>query len=444
MGSFKRITLFLGDIIALYAALIAVLWVRNGDVFATRFAEHVIPFSIVFCAWLLVFYIAGLYDLRRLRNTIEFLKTLWLTLAVNAVLAVLFFYLIPFFGISPRRNLFFVLVLVALILTSWRRLFNRFALSREPAVNVVVIGETETTEELTAFLREHPQLGYRTTTWFEGDSLPPFLKTRGGVRQFMRENKIELVVVPLHIQKNAEFSEIFYTMLVSGVRITDLTQLYETLLRKVPLRDLDEAWFLEHVGDQHRFYDNLKRAAESLFAVLLQIVLVPLELAIAILIRTTSPGPVIYRQVRVGRHGKEFVLYKFRTMRADAERHGPQWAHAHDQRVTPIGTVLRMSHLDELPQLVNIIRGELSFVGPRPERPEFVKDLKEKVPFYEVRHLVKPGVTGWAQIHHPSDKTLDDVFEKLQYDIYYLKNRSFVLDLAILVKTVKTLFVTPR
>jgi lipopolysaccharide/colanic/teichoic acid biosynthesis glycosyltransferase len=148
---------------------------------------------------------------------------------------------------------------------------------------------------------------------------------------------------------------------------------------------------------------------------------------------------VIYRQLRMGQNGQPFMLYKFRTMRNDAEKHGAQWSSgSNDARVTAFGKFLRASHLDELPQLWNIIRGDISFVGPRPERPEFVSELKKKIPYYEIRLILKPGLTGWAQINHHADRDLDDVSEKLQYDIYYLENRSLIFDALIILRTVKT------
>jgi len=168
-----------------------------------------------------------------------------------------------------------------------------------------------------------------------------------------------------------------------------------------------------------------------------------LEILIAILVAVTSSGPAIYKQVRVGKNGRHFTLYKFRTMRQDAEKQGAQWATKGDARATPVGKFLRASHLDELPQLANIIRGDISFVGPRPERPEWVEKLEKQIPYYEARLLVKPGISGWAQLNHRADLALEDVKEKLQYDIYYLKNRSLILDLAIIVKTIKTFFVNP-
>jgi lipopolysaccharide/colanic/teichoic acid biosynthesis glycosyltransferase len=224
----------------------------------------------------------------------------------------------------------------------------------------------------------------------------------------------------------------------------DLDRFYETVMRKVPLAEIEETWFLENIEGVARFYDPFKKAIEFLASIAIFMILLPIEILVALLVRSTSRGPVIYRQIRVGQGEREFTLYKFRTMRRDAERTGAQWAAQNDSRATPVGKLLRATHLDELPQLWNIIRGDISFVGPRPERPEFVAKLKAQVPFYEMRLFVKPGVTGWAQIHYRADLTLEDVEQKLQYDIYYLKNRSLFLDLTIILKTLKSIFVTPR
>jgi lipopolysaccharide/colanic/teichoic acid biosynthesis glycosyltransferase len=158
-------------------------------------------------------------------------------------------------------------------------------------------------------------------------------------------------------------------------------------------------------------------------------------------VKITSDGAAIFKQKRVGKNGSEFTIYKFRTMKIDAEKNGPQWAnYFNDSRATKIGKFLRTTHLDELPQLVNIIKGELSFIGPRPERPEFVESLKKEIPYYELRHLTRPGVTGWAQINFRYGATVKEAYEKTQFDIYYIKNNSPFLDLSILLKTIKFLF----
>ena len=257
----------------------------------------------------------------------------------------------------------------------------------------------------------------------------------------VKKHHINLAVFPTHAKHYDTHAKTFYELLASGIQVLDLSSFYELVFRKIPLRETDEAWFLEnHIG-QGKFYDDLKRGMEVISAVFLSIVLSPLLIVIAILVRITSRGPSIYRQARIGEQEKPFTLFKFRTMKADAERGGAQWAQPNDARSTPIGRFLRYAHLDELPQLANILKGDLSFVGPRPERPEFVTLLEEKVPHYKIRHLVRPGITGWAQINYRYGASVEDAEEKLQYDIYYLKNRSLILDVAIILKTIKSFFV---
>jgi lipopolysaccharide/colanic/teichoic acid biosynthesis glycosyltransferase len=179
-------------------------------------------------------------------------------------------------------------------------------------------------------------------------------------------------------------------------------------------------------------------------AVILQVLFLPLEILVALLIKLTSPGPIIYTQVRTGRDGKPFTLYKFRTMRIDAEQAGPQWSTRGDTRVTWIGRILRYTHVDEFPQLWNVLKGEIAFVGPRPERPEFEETLTQEIPHYRVRHLVKPGITGWAQVSYRYGSSVEDAYEKLQFDLHYLRNASIIMDAFVLLKTLKTFILTPR
>ena len=234
--------------------------------------------------------------------------------------------------------------------------------------------------------------------------------------------------------------------MASGIAVYDVPAFYEEVFRKVPLKNVEESWFLEHISIRRNVYDDLKRIGEAILATLTGIIILPLVVFLALLIRISSRGPVIFSQKRVGAQNRIFTLYKFRTMRAlaadgSAETKGAEWAKSGDARITFIGRILRYSHLDELPQLWNIIRGDLSFVGPRPERPEFVSLLEKEIPYYDIRHLITPGVTGWAQINYPYGSSVEDSYEKLQFDVYYLKNRSLILDIAVILKTLRTLFI---
>jgi exopolysaccharide biosynthesis polyprenyl glycosylphosphotransferase len=439
----KTFFLLLGDIVVLYAALLLALWLRYGAAFYDEFMRHHAgPFTVIFALWLIVFYIAGLYDLRRLRNDLEFLKTLFLTLVVNAFLAIILFYLVPAFGIAPKTNLLIFLAVFAIVEILWRRGFNRLAGRGDSPNRVLLVGDGALADEIENAIRENPQLGYGIDVKISADSAE---REPAALERLAEDLGVNMVVVPRHLKRNSEFALTLYRLFGHGIKVIDLASFYELVLHKIPLADLEEAWFLENIESAARFYDPLKRALELIFAFAVGVILLPFELLFALFIIITSPGPAIYRQARVGRYGQPFTLYKFRTMRNDAEKDGAQWSSGKaDARVTALGRLLRASHLDELPQLWNVIRGDISFVGPRPERPEFVAKLKEQVPYYDMRLLVKPGVSGWAQLNHRADLTLDDVEQKLQYDIYYLKNRSAILDLAIVVRTIKSVFVNPR
>jgi exopolysaccharide biosynthesis polyprenyl glycosylphosphotransferase len=222
-----------------------------------------------------------------------------------------------------------------------------------------------------------------------------------------------------------------------GVEILPVTALYERHFGKVPLRTIDETWFITSLAETHRgLYLNLKRAGDLLCALVGLILSAPIMLLAALAIRLDSRGPVFYSQIRLGEQCRSFRIYKFRTMRVDAEINGAAWAQKNDPRITRLGGLLRKSRLDELPQLINVLRGDLSIVGPRPERPEFVTTLKEQIPFYNRRHMVKPGLTGWAQVRYVYGASIEDAREKLQYDLYYIKNRSLLLDVEIVLRTV--------
>ncbi|MBU6500585.1 MAG: sugar transferase [Patescibacteria group bacterium] len=441
--------LVLGDILTLYLSLLSALILRYQSGFYKQIGAHLYPFTIIFATWLVIFYIAGLYDLRRLRNNLEFIKIFWLTLSVSAGVAVLFFYLIPIFGITPKTNLFLFLMVFAIAEILWRREFNKTMSTKEAPNKVIVINgnDSENIKTTDRLDREWmSNLGYEIVSSFDGNDIANNPKK---LSEAVASGKVNLLVISRKLKNNPKLTKLFYDFLNDGVEIKDLPNFYELVARKIPLADLEESWFIENLADHQKFYDQLKGAWEFLAAIILAIILSPLLLLFAIVTKLSSPGPVIYKQQRVGRHGRGFTFYKFRTMHAlaadgSAETKGAEWAKQGDSRTTAFGKFLRHTHLDELPQLWNIIKGNLSFVGPRPERPEFVKVLEEKIPYYEIRHLVKPGVTGWAQIHHRADLSEDDVVEKLQYDIYYIKNRSPILDLAIILKTIKTLFVTPE
>jgi exopolysaccharide biosynthesis polyprenyl glycosylphosphotransferase len=228
----------------------------------------------------------------------------------------------------------------------------------------------------------------------------------------------------------------------SGMRIYGLADFYEQLWYKVPVMHTQGGWLVfAHGFDllHNPLGLRVKRLLDMIFALSLLLVAIPLMLLVAIMIKAESRGPVIFRQTRTGLDGREFELLKFRSMVQDAERDGPQWTQEGDPRATRLGRVIRLLHIDELPQLVNVLRGEMSFIGPRPERPEFNQLLEKEIPLYDLRNLVRPGITGWAQVMYLYGASIEDAREKLQYDLYYIKNYSVLLDIAILFKTLRVI-----
>ena len=436
----KQLLLATGDIISLYLALFLMLWVRYGTFFYARlFNTHIEPFTIVFAIWIIAYYIAGLYDLPLLKNNFEFKKRWGATTLLNTLIAALFFYgVLSYFFISPRANLAIFLAVFALLNYSWRHLYNFWLAKTDPVSRLLVIGSTKTSEEIVAYLEKNPQLGYRVNYWMK-EGLQD--KELDHLAQIIIANRINTLVIPAHLKKDARAAKTIYKTLLLGIEVLDLAALYELIFQKVPLAELEEVWFLENLVKKHKVYDLVSRPLEFLLALILTIIFLLPAILIAFLIKVTSPGSAFFTQRRIGRDGKEFVMWKFRTMKADAEKDGPQWANYHqDNRVIPgIGKFMRWIHLDELPQLYNILRGELSFVGPRPERPEFVERLRKELPFYDFRHLTTPGITGWAQINYRYAASTTDAYQKLQYDIYYIKNNSPLLDLLIILKTVRFL-----
>jgi len=227
---------------------------------------------------------------------------------------------------------------------------------------------------------------------------------------------------------------------LQGTPVYKLSDFYETLWYKLPSSLLKDTWFVFSGGFNlvsSRVSLKFKRFIDIVFAGLLLVVISPLILLTAIAIKLDSPGSIFYSQFRSGLNGKPFRVYKFRSMYQDAEKRGAQWAKERDPRITRVGNFIRLTRIDELPQIWNVFRGEMSMIGPRPERPEFDEKLKEVIPYYEIRYLIKPGITGWAQVMYPYGASVEDSYQKLSYDIYYIKNYSLWLDLAIVLKTIR-------
>lgn len=427
MSKLKVFLVLLFDVAFFYLSLFLALFIRQYPYYQAHFFyEHFFPFSIILVITIVSFYIIGLYDLRQFKNNINFVKNFSLGIVITFIFALALFYLVPIFGITPRFNLLLFTLIFAISDFLLRLIFNN--IFKRQYINTFFVGTSLKIEEIKNFLSQSPQLGYKIKG--EGLTLPtPY---------FIQQEKIDLIVVDNKKEKDVPLN--YFNL---GIDIQSVQKFYENIFQKIPLEALDENWFFENIINRKPIYQAIKNIFEFVSAVLLLIILSPLLLLISLLIKLTSEGPALYKQKRVGKNGKVFTLYKFRTMIKDAEKYGIKKDNEEDWRVTKIGKILRKTHLDELPQLWNIIKGELSFVGPRPERPEFVEEFKQKIPFYEIRLIVKPGLTGWAQINFPHGLTLDDAYQKLEYDIFYIKNRSLILDMLIMIKTIRSFFTNP-
>ncbi|MFH1867226.1 MAG: exopolysaccharide biosynthesis polyprenyl glycosylphosphotransferase [Patescibacteria group bacterium] len=432
----KQKILLLGDILFLYLSLWLALLIRYGGIDERVLTIHLKPFSIIFILWLIIFYIIGLYDIKNLKNSYQLIEKVVIGILIGSTMAIIIFYLVPQFEIAPKTNLVLFSGVYLILVTGWRLLFNYT--TAKPLSRALIIGQGKEIEELINFFGQHPQLGYHLCQhWSEEQAASK------NISELVKLDKINTIIVPKTFGQRDELFKKIYATLILGVEVIDITTAYENILRKVPLSEIQQIWLLTNLTKSHRIYEVIKRPLEFLISLALLVLLSPLIVLIWLLVRITSHGPGFYRQIRISKNEQQFTMYKFRTMINDAEISGYQWSPKQDPRVTPLGKILRTTHIDELPQLINIIKGNLSFVGPRPERPEFIDQLKKEIPYYDTRHLVKPGLTGWAQINYRYASSIKDAYEKLQYDIFYLKNRSITLDVLILIKTINSFFNNP-
>ncbi|MFH1769763.1 MAG: sugar transferase [Parcubacteria group bacterium] len=430
----RKFTLFLGDIAILYGALYGTLLLRYGGDFQSHMDQHIIPFTLIFIVWLIAFYITDLYEISIAKNSLQFFTRLFYTIIVNAVIALSFFYLIPYFEIAPKRNLFIFLALALALFIAWRWLFNRLLIKNGIMNNTLIIGACPQSYEIYEFLLKHPQLGYNALGILDVQE-----KTAVEIlEKLVRQKKARVLVLSPDAYKIPDIIQILYSLLSLRIEFYSLSGFYEQVTGKVPLEVIDQGWFINNLSEgRKRVYETASRATDILGAIIMGLVSLIFYPFIMIAIKASSRGPIFYSHKRIGQAGKIFTLTKFRSMIANAEINtGAVWTQENDPRITKVGSFLRKTRLDELPQLWNILKGDMSFVGPRSERPEFHEKLKREIPFYEERYLIKPGLTGWSQLKFGYGASVEDAKGKLQYDLYYIKNRSLLFDLGIVLKTV--------
>lgn len=433
----KKLSLLWGDIIILYVSLWLALNIRYQFYIAPDLWKyHLISFSVIYFFWLIIFYINGLYDLKLARNDHIFYVILFRAFLMAASFAAIFFYFIPYFIITPKTNLFLDIIISSFLFLIWRHAFNHFIKTPTLLNNVLIIGKNKETEELINHLKNNPQLGYYPKRNLDHQEIRLIFDL---IENLVRDN-IQIIVTAVDPHKDGKLVKNLYQCLPLKITLMDLPTFYETIIGKIPISAIEEIWFLENLMNNNKeLYEALKRAIDVILAISFGVLTVPFYPLVALAIKLNSPGSIFYKQTRVGQDGKIFTLIKFRSMVENAEKNGAQWTIENDSRITFVGNFLRKSRIDELPQTWNVLKNDMSFIGPRPERPEiaFGKNFPDHIPFYQIRHLIKPGLTGWAQVNYHYGASVEDAFEKLQFDLYYLKNRSFALDLDILLKTIK-------
>jgi sugar transferase (PEP-CTERM system associated) len=393
----------------------------------------------------LCFYYNDLYDLTIVHSSRELLIRLLQAAGAATILVALLYLLIPSMALGNR---IFVssLVIFLIAIIAWRLLFNRLAYASHLEERVLIVGTGATARMVARQIQSQHDFGYRVIGYIDdsptrgnGVLNPATIGGAEDIPRIVEQYDVDRIVVGLSDRRGRlPISELLQAKL-SGVRVEDATTTYERLTGKILIDDLKPSWLIFSDGFViSRWTRFSKRLFDLVFASVAFVLAAPLTLLTALAVYLDSDGPVLYCQERVGENGRRFTVFKFRSMCVDAEREGtPMWAKDKDDRVTRVGRFIRKTRLDELPQLWNVLRGDMSFVGPRPERAFFVEQLAKEIPFYQQRHAVKPGVTGWAQVKYEYGSSVEDAMEKLRYDLYYIKHLSIALDLSIVFDTVK-------
>lgn len=331
-----------------------------------------------------------------------------------------------------------------LVQNTWQSLFHKSNDAFFFAQKIIVIGTATTAHNVEALIADSPGkyalVGYiRTPADPVTVDSSKILGHIDDIVEIARQTSANAIVIALTERRGNLVAEKLVTCKLMGVRIIDYPSFYELVTGKIPVEHINPSWLVQSSGFLITpFIRLLKKILDVLFASLLLAVCLPFFPLVALAIKMDSPGPIFYFQKRVGLHGRQFTIYKFRSMTMDSEKEsGAAWAQENDPRVTRFGTFMRKTRIDELPQLINVLKGDMSFIGPRPERPEFVEQISRVTPYYAERHAIKPGITGWAQIMYPYGASLGDSVEKLRYDLYYINNLSLFLELFIIFETIK-------
>lgn len=394
-------------------------------------------------------YYNDLYDLKITDTLTELSIRLLQALGASAIFLAIVYFIFP--GVIISEGIFIIsTVFVIVLLVSWRigytQILNRGLFNQK----IIILGSSDTAKEITKKIMEKTDSGYEIgAVIMEVQRQNQDISQKQGIIrkeayenicQLAKQKGIRKIVVALKEKRGAFPVQELLECRVNGIDIIDGNSFYEMLTGKLIVEQINPSWLIFSQGFQKTWSQKIfKRTIDLVLSVLMLTVFLPIIILVAIVITLDSKGPVFFSQERIGENHKPYMVHKFRSMRSDAEKDtGPVWAKENDDRVTRVGNFIRKWRIDEIPQLWNVLKGEMSFVGPRPEREHFVKQLMEIIPYYSERFTVKPGLTGWAQVSYGYGASIEDAIEKLNYDLFYIKNMSILMDLMIVARTVKT------
>ena len=444
---------------AVFAETLCLVWCVLGAYYirlrqsplAAHDPSRILPKAFLIAAIFQLFlHLNDIYGFRKPRPSKEYAIRVCQALAMSTIALCVLYFAAP--DVMVGRGVFGIsLVLSTVFVVLWHTFLRLYLGSRAPHTNLLVLGTGNLAREAVREILRHPELGIKVVGFVDDDPElvgvsivnPKVVGVYENLPQLVAKHRVDRIVVGLQDRRGKLPIKELLDFKTRGIAIEEATTFYERVAGKIPIENLKPSWMVFNSGFGVSKRMLLEKRILSLTVSSIALLLFsPIILLLMILIRLDSKGPIFYRQERVGQDGRTFTLIKFRSMCAEAEKaSGPVWAAEGDSRITRIGRFMRRTRLDELPQFFNVLRGDMSLVGPRPERPHFVEQLAESIPFYPLRHIVKPGITGWAQINYGYANTLDHTIEKLQYDLFYIKNMSWVLDSLIILETIKTVLV---
>ncbi len=448
--SVRTIGLILADSAIICGGIVLALYLRlsfTGAVYQLNENNGWLKVSLATLVCLAILYLYDLYDFTVMGNRRELLLRLVQALGIAWALLAFLYYLVPPLLIGRGTSIYSVgIVLFALLI--WKVLIHYLTGHPEIGEKILIVGSGQVAIDTAQGVLARRDAGYRIVGFATSnpevvaEKLPEVkvLGTTDELERIVKENDIDRLVIAIRDRRGKFPTDTLLEMSLAGnVSIEECTSFYERVTGQVHLDMLRPSWLIfAGRGRDNRVKSVFREAIHRLLGIIGLVVSLPISIITAILIKIESRGPIFYRQERVGKNGRVFEVIKFRSMRTDAEKDGPVWALTNDDRVTFVGKIIRKIRVDEIPQFWNIIKGEMMFVGPRPERPHFIAQLADEIQFYEHRHLTAPGLTGWAQIKYPYGASVEDARQKLQYDLYYTKNQSLALDFVIVFETVKT------